>query len=88
MDHKNLKKRRKVVICCGIVLPTLDSEPEDDAHHLHVERLEDEFYVTVPPEMNKTHYISFIAAVRDNGIDLNKLYPEGNAEARFKISRT
>ena len=79
---------KAVVSCCGIVLPALEAEPEDDAHHLCVERSEDDFYVTILHEMSKTHYISFIAAVRDDGFELSKLYPEGNAEARFKISRT
>lgn len=77
-----------VVSCHGIVLPALEAEPENDMHHLHVERVEDEYYVTISHEMSKTHYISFILAVKDNGWELKKLYPEGNAEARFKISRT
>ena len=33
------------------------------------------------------HYISFLAAVSDQGIRFVKLYPEGPAEARFKIDR-
>ncbi len=35
--------------------------------------------------MTKEHYISFIAAVSSDDIQMIKLYPEGNAEARFKI---
>ncbi len=77
-----------VVSCCGIVLPALEAEPEDENHHLHFERTEDEYYVTIPHEMSKTHYISFIMAVKDDGSEIRKLYPEGNAEALFKISRT
>lgn len=77
-----------VVSCCGIVLPELDAEPEDDSHRLQIERVEDEFYVTIAHEMSKTHYISFILALQDDGYELRKLYPEGNAEARFRISRT
>lgn len=77
-----------IVSCCGIVLPPLEAEPEDDAHRLNIERVEDEYYVTIPHEMNKGHYISFITAIRDNGCETVKLYPEGNAEARFKLSRT
>lgn len=77
-----------IVSCCGIVLPPLEAEPEDDAHRLNIERAEDEYYVTIPHEMNKGHYISFITAIRDNGCETVKLYPEGNAEARFKVSRT
>lgn len=77
-----------VVSCCGIVLPALEAEPADEAHRIQVERTEDEYYVSVGHEMSKTHYISFIMAVRDDGTELVKLYPEGNAEARFAISKT
>lgn len=77
-----------VISCCGIVLPPLEAEPEDDKHHLQCAQVEDEYYVTSPHSMSKTHYISFIAAVKDDGCEIKKLYPEGNAEARFKISRT
>ena len=56
-----------VISCCGIVLPALEAEPEDDAHRLCVEKVEDEYYVTIPHEMSKKHYISFIAAVKDDG---------------------
>ena len=77
-----------VVSCCGIVLPALEAEPNDAEHQLHIERVEDEYYVTFAHEMSKTHYISFIMAMRDDGCEMVKLYPEGNAEARFKISKT
>ncbi|MBR3274328.1 MAG: helix-turn-helix domain-containing protein [Clostridia bacterium] len=77
-----------VVSCCGIVLPPLEAEPEDDAHRLNIERVEDEYYVTVAHEMSKAHYISFMMAMRDNGCEIVKLYPEGSAEARFRVSRT
>ena len=77
-----------VVSCCGITLPVLEAEPADDSHPAVMERVEDEYYITIPHEMSKTHYISFIAAVRDDGCEIRKLYPEGSADARFKISRT
>ncbi len=77
-----------VVSCCGIVLPAAEAEPEDDMHHLSIEKFEDEYYVTIHHDMSKTHYISFIIAMRDDGFEVRKLYPEGNAGARFKVSRT
>lgn len=77
-----------IVSCCGIVLPALEAEPEDDAHHLQLERVEDEYYVTIDHEMRRTHFISFISALSDDGFEIKKLYPEGNAEARFKIRST
>ncbi|MCR4805407.1 MAG: helix-turn-helix domain-containing protein [Clostridia bacterium] len=76
-----------VISCCGVTLPALEAEPADDDHAIRVEAVEDEYYVTVAHPMTKDHYISFLAAVSDQGMQLVKLYPEGNAEARFKISR-
>ena len=64
------------------------AEPEDEDHSLRIERVEDEYFVTIPHEMSKTHYISFILAAKDDGVEIRKLYPEGNPEARFKIRRT
>jgi putative ABC transport system permease protein len=50
------------------------------------EKVEDEYYVSIAHEMSKTHYISFIAAVSPDRCQLVKLYPEGEAAARFRIS--
>ena len=77
-----------VISCCGITLPALEAEEADGDHPVSIETVEDEYFVTVSHEMSKTHYISFIAAVQDDGYEFRKLYPEGNAEVRFKISRT
>ena len=77
-----------VVSCCGIVLPALEAEPADEAHAPRFTRFEDEYFVTIPHEMTKKHYISFIMAVRDDGCEIRKLYPEGPAEARLRISGT
>ena len=75
-----------VISCCGITLPPIEAEEADEKHSVQIERVEDEYYVTVSHEMTKTHYISFIAAVRFGGVEIKKLYPEQNTEARFKIS--
>lgn len=80
-----LSSGEAVVSCCGITLPALEADPADDGHACRVERVEDEYYVSVGHDMSKTHHISFIAALRDDGCELKKLYPEGPAEARFKI---
>ena len=77
-----------VISCCGVTLPVCEAEEADETHTIKVEAVEDEYYVTLSHEMTKEHYISFIAAVTDNGISLTKIYPEQNAEARFKINRT
>ena len=47
--------------CCGVELPPLEAEEADDAHALHCELVEDEFYVTLEHPMTKEHFISFFA---------------------------
>ena len=76
-----------VVSCCGITLPPLEAEEPDPAHAIRTEIAEDEYYVTVDHPMTRDHYISFLAAVSDQGVQFIKLYPEWSAEARFKIDR-
>lgn len=74
-----------VVSCCGVTLPALEAESPGSGHPCTVERIEDEYYVSVSHEMSKTHFISFIAAVKSDGVEFRKLYPEGSADARFRI---
>lgn len=76
-----------VVSCCGITLPPLEAEAPDASHALCISEVEDEYFVSLAHPMTKTHYISFLAALSDQGLQLVKLYPEGNAEARFKTNR-
>ena len=65
---------------------TSTSNSGDSNHALNIEVVEDEYFVTINHPMTKEHYISFIAAISDQGIQLTKLYPEGTAQARFKIA--
>lgn len=76
-----------VISCCGITLPPLEAESPDEKHGLKIETVEDEYFVTINHPMTKDHYISFMAAISDQGVQLVKLYPEGEAQARFKINR-
>ena len=71
--------------CHGILLTPLEAEPADERHRLFIERVEDEYYVRIDHSMTKDHYISFLAAASSDEMQMVKLYPEGNAEARFKI---
>lgn len=77
-----------LVSCCGITLPLLEAEPSEaePAHKIKIQPVEDEYYVTLDHPMTKDHYISFIAAISDSAVQLVKLYPEGSAQARFKIN--
>ena len=74
-----------VISCCGITLPALEAEDADDEHEITLERVEDEYFVTVSHEMTKTHYISFFAYLTTDRVQFIKLYPEGNAEGRIQL---
>ena len=76
-----------VVSCCGITLPPQEAEAPDGEHNAEITVVEDEYFVSVRHPMTREHFISFLCALSDQGIQMVKLYPEGNAEARFKISR-
>ena len=74
-----------LISCCGITLPPLEAEDADDAHRPVIEPVEDEHFVTVPHPMAKQHYISFLAYLTSDRLQLVKLYPEGNAETRLRL---
>ncbi|SHI38368.1 helix-turn-helix domain-containing protein [Pseudobutyrivibrio xylanivorans] len=77
---------QSVITCHGVTLQPEDADKPDENHKISVERVEDEYFVHIEHEMTKNHYISFIAAVSSDGIQMIKLYPEGNPEVRFKIA--
>ena len=75
-----------VMQCHGILLSPCQPEETDENHMIFIERVEDEYYIRIEHDMTKQHYISFIAGVSSDKIQMVKLYPEGNAEARIKIN--
>lgn len=74
-----------VIQCHGVQLVPCPAEKADERHCLTIEQVEDEYFVRAAHEMSKSHYISFIAALSGDRMQLVKLYPEGNAEARFPM---
>lgn len=72
--------------CHGVLLKPAQAEQTDENHKIFVERVEDELFVEIEHEMTKKHYISFVAAMSSDRIQIVKLYPEGNASARFSLS--
>ena len=74
-----------VVSCCGITLPSLEAEEADDDHMVTIEKVEDEQFITVHHPMTKEHYISFVAFVTSDRLQMVKLYPEGNAQTRLQL---
>ena len=74
-----------LISCCGITLPPLEAEDGDDDHGITLEAVEDEQFVTVHHPMTKAHFISFLAFVTTDRVQLVKFYPEGNAETRLQL---
>ena len=73
--------------CCGKPMVKLVPNSVDAAIEKHVptyEKVEDEIFVKVNHVMEKEHYIEWISLVADNKEYTVKLYPEQNAEVRFK----
>ena len=73
-----------VIMCHGIQLIPLQAQ--EDEGLVHLEKVEDEYYVQINHEMTKSHYISFIAILYFNEIEIIKLYPQQEAAGRFKIN--
>lgn len=73
------------ISCCGVTLLPLEAEPFDEAHQPCLEKVEDETFVSIAHDMTKLHYISFMAYTSGEKLEMVKLYPEGNAETRFKF---
>ena len=62
--------------CCGVALPPLEAEEYDGEHAVRVEEWEGRSFITIDHPMRKDHYISFIAQVRFDRVEVVKLYPE------------
>ena len=75
-----------VVSCHGIALKPIDAEKSNNKHIVVIEKVEDEYFVQIDHPMTKQHYISFIAAVSCDSVQIKKLYPESSAQDRFKIN--
>jgi DNA-binding XRE family transcriptional regulator/desulfoferrodoxin (superoxide reductase-like protein) len=76
-----------ILNCCGKKLTELKaSYDNNDKHVPGIEHIEDDLFIHIDHEMEKRHFISFIAYVTCDKLMLCKLYPEQNAEIRFKMS--
>ncbi len=71
------------ISCCGVHLPPLEPEPTDENHGVTLTTVENEYYLTMEHPMTKEHYISFIAHVSGDRVQIVKWYPEQNPETRL-----
>ena len=69
--------------CCGRPLAALEPQKADEAHRLTVELVENELFITSGHVMEKEHYIAFLALLRGDSLQLRRLYPEWDMQARL-----
>lgn len=74
-----------VISCCGIALPAFEAEETDEDHTVTIEKVEDEHFISINHDMTKEHYISFVAYLTTDRVQLVKFYPEGNADTRMNL---
>lgn len=75
------------IICCSNEMVLLHPNEFEELKENHIptyEIVEDEIFVQVNHNMDKNHYIMWISLVYENREYIINLYPEQNAECRFK----
>lgn len=73
--------------CCSNEMVVLRANENDGSKEKHIpsyEIIEDEIFVQINHPMDKNHYIMWISLVYENIEYVVNLYPEQNAECRFK----
>lgn len=71
------------ISCCGRKLEPLIVNKENEDHKLQIETIETDYFITLNHEMEKSHFISFIALVTCDTVLMVKLYPEQNPQVRI-----
>jgi len=71
------------VSCCGKTLTPLVPRKAEGTEMLHVERVENDFFISSEHEMTREHYITFVALLTGDTVILRKQYPQWNLETRI-----
>ena len=69
--------------CCGRTLEPLVPQKPDEFHHLSLEPIEDDWFLTSAHPMEKGHFLSFAALVNGEQATLVKRWPEWDFQARI-----
>ena len=73
--------------CCGKALAPLAAQKAAGEDRLRVEQVEDEWFITGSHPMTKENYISFLAFVTGDSVQILKQYPEWELQARLPLRR-
>lgn len=72
------------VSCCGRKLLPLQAGKPDHCHEITAEVIENDWFISSKHEMEKDHYISFVAFASSGEIKIFKTYPEWELQVRFQ----
>ena len=75
------------VSCCGKTLTALEPQKAQEDDRLTVEHVENKWFVHTYHTLTKDHFISCAALATGDRLELVKLYPEWDMQARFKRRR-
>lgn len=71
------------VSCCGKKLTAARPQKADEAHRVHLEHVETEWFITSDHPMTKQHYISFVALLTGDSLLIRRQYPEWGLQLRM-----
>lgn len=71
------------VSCCGKNLEELVPVKAEEPEKLSVEIIDGEYYISSDHEMNKEHYITFVAIATGDSVNVKKQYPEWDLQVRI-----
>jgi len=75
------------VYCCGRKLENITAAKADENTKLAVEESDGDWYITSNHPMEKDNYISFVAFVTGDSVQIYKQYPQWNMQARIPKRR-
>lgn len=71
------------VSCCGKKLNAVKPQKAEKSEKLTVEIIENEYCISSAHEMQKSHYISFVAFLNGDTVVIRKQYPEWDLQTRL-----
>ena len=75
------------IYCCGRKLDEIKPQKADENAKLTVEESDGDWYITSSHPMEKDNYISFVAFVTGDSVQIYKQYPQWNMQARIPKRR-
>jgi transcriptional regulator with XRE-family HTH domain len=71
------------ISCCGKKLNPLEAKKAEEGERLSAEIIDNEYFISSNHEMNKNHYISFVALLTGDSLLIKKQYPEWDLQLRL-----